>query len=243
MLMYTIGCMKKTGKMGKSGSTSGNPESRVLQGDSAFERIREEIRSGALKPGARLTENELAERLSISRTPVRDAIRRLESEGLVEHQPRTGAVVRRLEYSEMMELYEMRMVLEATAARLAARVASSVELEELQSINVDMKASIGDAIALVRLNRQFHARLLDAARNRFLHRSMASVESTLLILGPTSMESPTRAKEAVAEHQDILESLFARDGSAAETAMRLHMERAHLTRLRMLRQSSPDRQE
>ncbi|WP_375687693.1 GntR family transcriptional regulator [Pseudooceanicola sp. LIPI14-2-Ac024] len=214
---------------------------RPLQGESAYERLREEIRSGALRPGARLTETEIAQRLEISRTPVREAIRRLEAEGLVAHQPRTGAVVRSLDYPEIMELYEMRTVLEGTAARLAARAASPVELEELAAINGEMTvaAGQGDTAALARLNRQFHRRLMDAARNRFLLRSMATVESTLLILGPSSMESPERAQEAVAEHSRILEALAARDGAAAEAAMRTHMERAQRTRLRMLRQD-PD---
>jgi DNA-binding GntR family transcriptional regulator len=215
---------------------------RALQGQSAYDRLFEEIRSGALKPGARLTETELAERLEVSRTPVREAIRRLESEGLVDHQPRTGAVVRTLDYPEIMELYEMRTVLEGTAARLAARAASAVELEELQSINDEMAETTGDTAALVRLNRQFHARLMDAARNRFLLRSMASVENTLLILGPSSMESSERAREAVGEHQHVVDALTNRDGERAEQAMRRHMERAQLRRLRILRRAEPEQE-
>jgi len=212
---------------------------RPLHGESAYERLREEIRSGALKPGARLTETELAARLAVSRTPVREAIRRLEAEGLVDHQPRIGAVVRSMEYPEIMELYEMRTVLEGTAARLAARAASPMELEELRSINEDMAAT-RDPVVLVRLNRQFHARLLDAARNRFLVKSMAAVESALLILGPSAMERPDRAKAAVEEHRAVLAAMTARDGAAAEAAMREHMERAQLTRLRILRQGGEE---
>lgn len=213
-----------------------DPSVRPLQGVNAYERLREEIRTGVLKPGARLTETEVAERLSISRTPVREAIRRLESEGLVDHQPRTGAVIRSLDYPEIMELYEMRTVLEGTAARLAARAASPMELEELRAINVDMAAVTGNGPEMARLNRQFHQRLLDAARNRFLVKSMASIESTMLILGPTSMGTEERAGQAVQEHDAVLDALFARDGERAEAAMRAHMERAQLARLRMLRQ-------
>lgn len=211
------------------------------QGQSVYERLREEIRNGVLKPGSRLTETELAQRLAISRTPVREAIRRLESEGLVDHQPRIGAVVRKLEYPEVMELYEMRTVLEATAARLAARAASPMELEDLVSINTEMAAADAPPKRLVELNRLFHARLMDAARNRFLLRSMASVESTMLILGPSSMESPDRAREAVQEHGAVLDAIAAHDGAAAEAAMRLHMEHAQLTRLQLLRQLDPDK--
>lgn len=217
-----------------------DPPLRSLQGESAYDALREEIRSGALKPGARLTETEIAGRLAISRTPVREAIRKLELDGLVEHQPRSGAVVRTLDYPEIMELYEMRCVLEATAARLAARAASPVELEELAAINAEMTEAMDTPERIVRLNRQFHRRLLDTARNRFLVRSMASVESTLLILGPSSMESPERARQAVSEHAAVLEALLARDGAAAEAAMRIHIERAQLFRLRMLRRADHD---
>ena len=211
-------------------------KARPLQGHSAYEQLLEEIRTGSLKPGARLTEIEIADRLNISRTPVREAIRRLESEGLVDHQPRSGAVVRTLAYPEVMELYEMRCVLEGTAARLAARAASDVELEELRAINADMAAAAGNGPDMARLNRQFHARLLDAARNRFLVKSMASIETTMLILGPTSMAAEGRATEAIAEHEAILAALASRDGATAEQAMRAHMERAQLARLRLLRQ-------
>lgn len=216
---------------------AGDASSRPLQGQGAYDRLCEEIRSGALAPGARLTETELAERLQISRTPVREAIRRLEADGLVEHIPRSGAVVRRLGYAEIMELYEMRTVLEGTAARLAARAASPMELEELAAINAEMAEARGDGARLRRLNLLFHDRLLDASRNRFLGRASQTLDKTLLILGPSAMESPDRAREAVAEHQAVLDALNARDGAAAEQAMRRHMDGAQLARLRILRQT------
>ncbi|MBP0484544.1 GntR family transcriptional regulator [Sagittula salina] len=213
----------------------GPDTARPLQGQSAYERLCEDIRSGVLRPGARLLETEIAERLQVSRTPVREAIRRLEAEGLVDHQPRTGAVVRKLDYPEIMELYEMRTVLEGTAARLAARAASDMELEELRRINTEMEESTGDPHALVRLNRQFHARLMDAARNRFLLKAASAVEKTLLIIGRSNMELPDRAREAVMEHASVVAGLTARDGIGAETAMRAHLENAQLARLRLLR--------
>lgn len=214
------------------------PAARGLQGDSVYDRLCQDIRSGILSPGSRLRETEIADRLSVSRTPVREAIRRLEAEGLVDHLPRSGAVVRRLDYSETMELYEMRTVLEGTAARLAARAASPVELEELGAINDEMRAADGQPERLFILNRQFHRRLMEAARNRFLLKSMASVENTLLILGSSSMYLPERALQAVAEHAEVVEALLARDGASAEAAMRRHMERAQLARLRILRDSA-----
>ena len=216
------------------------PAPGTLHGETTYERLCEEIRSGKLPPGSRLRETEIAERLAVSRTPVREAIRRLEADGLVDHLPRSGAVVRKLEYPELMELYEMRTVLEGTAARLAARAASPVELEELVAINDEMRAAAGRPEAVIGLNRQFHKLLLDAARNRFLLRAMATVENTLLILGTSSMAMPDRAREAVDEHREVLDALLARDGAAAEAAMRRHMERAQFARLRILRRANAE---
>ena len=207
------------------------------QGASAYGRLLDEIRSGALPPGARLLETELAERLAVSRTPVREAIRRLEADGLVAHMPRAGATVRRLDYAEIMELYEMRVVLEGTAARLAARSASEVEFDELDAIDDDMLAADGDGATLFALNQQFHRTLIDAARNRFLVQSVSAVHTTLLILGPSTLARADRAEAAVDEHRAIVAALRARDGAAAEAAMRAHMEQAQRTRLRMLREA------
>ncbi len=227
--------MKETGKLTVVAQEA---TGRPLQGQSAYERLRDDIREGILPPGSRLTETEIADRLAVSRTPVREAIRRLEAEGLVDHQPRTGAIVRKLDYPEIMELYEMRTVLESTAARLAARAASAMEIEELSAINAEMTRVIETPDRLADLNRLFHDRLMDAARNRFLLRSKASVETTLLILGPSSMESPDRAREAVREHAEVLQAVADRDGAAAEAAMRAHMEHAQLMRLKMLRNAT-----
>jgi DNA-binding GntR family transcriptional regulator len=87
-------------------------ETEIPQGQTAYRRLLDDIRNGALLPGARLRETELAERLGISRTPVREAIRQLEADGLVTHLPRQGATIRSLDHGEVIELYEMRAVLE-----------------------------------------------------------------------------------------------------------------------------------
>ncbi len=203
-------------------------------GNTAYRQILVEIRSGALLPGARLRETELAERFGISRTPVREAIRLLEADGLVAHIPRQGATIRLLDYTEVMELYEMRAVLEGTAARLAARAASDMELDELAALNAEL-ASAKDTATAYELNRQFHMTLLDAAKNRYLVKSVNALQKTLLILGPTTLIEPIRAQDAVTEHDAILVALRDRDGMRAEAAMRAHIEAAHRVRLRALR--------
>ncbi|MDO5648300.1 GntR family transcriptional regulator [Paracoccus sp. (in: a-proteobacteria)] len=204
------------------------------QGQSAYHRLLGDIRAGALPPGTRLRETELAERFGISRTPVREAIRQLETDGLVIHQPRQGATIRRLDHAEIIELYEMRTVLEGTAARLAARMALPVEIAELRDIN-DALAGEQAGAAAQELNRQFHTALLGAARNRFLVKTINALQKTLLILGPTTLAEPMRAETAAAEHAAVIDALQARDGLAAETAMRAHIESALAVRIRAMR--------
>lgn len=205
-----------------------------LHGNSIYRQLLDEIRRGELLPGARLRETELAERLNVSRTPVREAIRLMEADGLVVHVPRHGATIRELDYSEVMELYEMRAVLEGTAARLAARAASDIELDELAALNDELAAAQGQKQAYD-LNRQFHMTLLDAAKNRYLTRSVNALQKTLLILGPSTLREPERAQQAVAEHRDLLTALRNRDGAQSEALMRAHIEAAHRVRLKALR--------
>lgn len=207
------------------------------QGNTAYMRLLGELREGRLTAGDRLRETELAERLGVSRTPVREAIRQLEADGIVTHVPRQGASIRGLDYAEVMELYEMRAVLEGTAARLAARAASDIELEELYDMNRSL-AALGSTPQAFALNRQFHAALLDAAKNRFLTRSIHSLQKTMMILGPTTLTQPDRAEKAVEEHFAVLDAIKARDGALAEAAMRTHIETAQRVRVRALRGQS-----
>jgi DNA-binding GntR family transcriptional regulator len=205
-------------------------KSNQNSGDDIYAKIVHDIQSGTLLPGDRLTETDLAARFDISRTPVREAIRQLEGDGLVVHQPRLGATIRKLDHSEISELYEMRAVLESTAARLAARVASEPELDEISALHDAMKRT-DEIETLYRLNQLFHAAILDAARNRFLVKATQSAQKTLLILGRSTMEQSDRAEIALQEHQVILDALRARDQTASERAMRSHIEGAHAARL------------
>ncbi|WP_136634760.1 GntR family transcriptional regulator [Pseudooceanicola onchidii] len=204
------------------------------QGNAAYARLLAELREGRLNPGDRLRETDLADRLGVSRTPVREAIRQLEADGIVTHVPRQGASIRTLDYAEVMELYEMRAVLEGTAARLAARAASDIELEELYDMNRQL-AALGNVPEAFVLNRQLHAALLDAAKNRFLTRSIHSLQKAMMILGPTTLTQPDRAERAVEEHRAVLDAIRARNGEEAEAAMRAHIEAAQRVRVRALR--------
>lgn len=210
-----------------------------LQGNAAYRALLSDIENGYISPGDRLRETDIASRLGVSRTPVREAIRQLEADGLVTHLPRVGATVRKLDYSEVMELYEMRSVLECTAARMAARAASDVEIAELAVISNDL-AKIGKGTEASRLNRQFHRALLEAAKNRFLIKSMLALQKAMLILGRTTLADEKRYEGAISEHAAILDALSARDGDAAEAAMRAHITAGQRARIRVLRAELDD---
>ncbi|WP_313348299.1 GntR family transcriptional regulator [Paracoccus sp. (in: a-proteobacteria)] len=205
------------------------------QGQLVYRQLLGDIRMGDLLPGMRLREVEISTRLGMSRTPVREAIRQLEADGLVVHIPRQGATIRTLDYPEIMELYEMRAVVEGTAARLASRAASAVELKALESLN-DEFGGAADEREAATLNRQFHMMLLNAAKNRFLVSSVNSLQKAMLILGPTTLMERSRMADAYGEHRAILDALTARDGQRAETEMRAHIEAAQHVRLKSLRQ-------
>ena len=201
------------------------------QGQAVYRQLLELISTGRLLPGTRLRETELSESLGVSRTPIREAVRLLEADGLVDHLPRQGATVSSLSYAEIMELYEMRAVLESTAARFAARAASDIELDELTRLNEEFADAADDSHRAAELNRRFHLVLQDAAKNRFLLKSIVTLQKAMLILGPTTLMVGDRAVEAAVEHRRILDALRARDGARAEAEMRRHIEAAHRVRL------------
>lgn len=200
----------------------------------AYQKLRQAIQSGELKPGQRVMEVEIAEWLDISRTPVRDALRRLESDGILEMEPRNGLVVGSISRQATLELYVMREVLEGTAARLCARNASDIELLELQEL-VKREARLqDDAEALVRHNRQFHEAVHRGAHNRYLEKSLSAVNDSMWLLGKSQMLLPERAKEAVAEHAELFAAIERRDADAAEEVARRHVRSARTERLKQL---------
>ncbi|MEO0356745.1 MAG: GntR family transcriptional regulator [Pseudomonadota bacterium] len=191
---------------------------------SPYQQIFDAIELGDLKPGDRLRETDLADRFAVSRTPIREAIRKLESEGIVVHAPRVGAVVRQLGQQEIVELYEMRIVLETTAARLAAKHASAAEIRSLEQLNASMTDAADTPALVAALNRKFHSCILQAARNQFLADSYRSLSHALILLGRTTLETDERVATVVAQHHDIILALSAGDGAAAANMMQSHME-------------------
>ncbi len=204
------------------------------QGEIAYAALIDALRTGVFGPGDRLREEDVSRRLALSRTPVREALRRLEPAGLVEHRARSGAVVRTLSHAEVVELYEMRFVLERTAAELSARHATEAELDTLAALNLEIAAAAGAPAAAVALNQKFHATLYASARNRFLVDSAAALTHALLLLGPSTLADTARVQAMATQHEAILNGLRARDPAAAGAAARAHLEASLRVRLSIL---------
>jgi DNA-binding GntR family transcriptional regulator len=200
----------------------------------AYQLLRRAIESGELKPGQRVMEVEAAEWLDMSRTPVREALRRLESEGMLTVEPRTGLVVASISRQAMLELYVMREVLEGTAARLCARHASDLELMELEEL-VKREARLdGNYDALARHNRLFHEAVHRGAHNRYLEKSLSAVNDSMYLLGKSMMLLPERAKLAKTEHAELMAAIAKRDPDTAEQIARRHVRSAQQQRLKQL---------
>ncbi|MGR3435507.1 MAG: GntR family transcriptional regulator [Shimia sp.] len=202
-------------------------------GGTAYDALVAALRSGTYAPGDRLREAEVSERLGLSRTPVREALRRLEADGIVVHRPRVGASIRVLDHGEVVELYEMRIVLERTAAELAAKHGTEAEFDTLDALN-EAIATAGGPAASAAINGDFHRTLHRAGRNRFLLDAARALNNALLLLGPTTYTDDARIAEVTAQHRDIVDALRAADPRAAGAAAEAHLQTSLRVRLRGL---------
>ncbi|WP_424967843.1 GntR family transcriptional regulator [Dinoroseobacter sp. S375] len=210
-----------------------NPE--LNQGGAAYAALLKAIRAGHYAPGDRLREVEIAERLSLSRTPIREALRRLEADGIVEHKARIGAVIRQLSHAEVVELYEMRLVLERTASELAAKHAVGAQVDELAALNAQIAACQGDSQRAAAINQQFHEVLYRAGRNRFLLEAARALNNALLLLGPTTLADEARIETVCHQHDAIIDAIRAGDEAAAGAAAEAHLETSLRHRLAVMR--------
>lgn len=192
------------------------------------------IDAGAYPAGARLVETELAERFGVSRTPVREALGRLESQGVVQRDGRRGLTVAALDPDQLGELYDLREVLEGFAARLAARRASPAEIVVLREMVEADRVRAGDAQDLALANRRFHRALHRASHNRYLNGMLEGMRRSLALLSGTTLAIPGRGRQSVDEHDRIVAALEARDEAGAETAARTHIVNAYMARLRQI---------
>lgn len=194
--------------------------------DQAYHRIRREIMACNLEPGLEFTELDIAERFAMSKTPVREALLRLQFEGLVKSYPRRGYMVEPIKISDINEIFDTRIVLEGGAMDLAVQRATQQDIDELHTI----ARSISDAVYRVEpdrsnnVNNMFHERLVIAARNTRLHRSVVQMLNELERFFYIEAQATTAYPVQYASHLDIVAALEKRDATAARAAIVDHIE-------------------
>ncbi|HET7559303.1 MAG TPA: GntR family transcriptional regulator [Limnochordia bacterium] len=206
-----------------------------------FEAVREAIIEGQLKPGERLMEIQLAERLGVSRTPVREAIRKLELEGFVVMIPRKGAYVADISLKDIADVFEIRGALEGLAAQLAAERASDEELERLERLLHEIGVCVEqrDVDLMVDLDTRFHDVLYTASRNQRLGQILSLLREQIQRFRTRTLANPQRMKVARDEHQALVEALAARDPDLARRLAEAHIESAENSLMSLMSTEQP----
>ncbi len=215
-----------------------SPEEQKSLRDRVYIKLKQAITDGVFPSGSRLVESELAERLKVSRTPVREALQRLAREGLVTVLPRKGVVVESLSLPGLEEVFLLREVLEGLAGSLAAQRITDEELRELGRI-VDEShkaAEENDTENAIRLNSEFHSMIIAAARSPRLAELLNVVMGQISSYRRISMSGPGRPKTAADEHAKILQALKDNNPEDAESLLRLHASNAREVVIGMLRE-------
>ena len=197
----------------------------------AYLLVLEAIDQGEFRPGDRLVESELAERLGVSRTPIREALQRLETQGVLARDGRS-LMVSSLDHDQLGELYVVRGELEALAARLAAQHAAPEEVRVLWDMVRRDRELIDRPDALSRANKRFHRQIHLASHNRYLIQQLDMVHRSMALVASTSLAAEGRSARALDEHAQIVQAIEARDGAAADAAIRAHISHAFETRLK-----------
>ena len=198
----------------------------------AYTLILEAIDMGTYKPGDRLVESDLADRFGVSRTPIREALQRLETQSLLTRDGRS-LIVSSLDHNQLAELYVVRAELEALAANLAARHATDEEVRVLQDMVESDRALVGDPTALARANRRFHKQIHLSSHNRFLVQQLGLVHQSMALMATTSLAAAGRDQDALEEHLAIVTAIAERNPEAAGEALKAHISKAFVTRLKL----------
>jgi DNA-binding GntR family transcriptional regulator len=197
----------------------------------AYTMILDAIDVGTYRPGSRLVESELAERFGVSRTPIREALQRLETQSLLARDGRS-LIVASLDHNQMAELYVVRGELEGLAARLAARHATAEEVRVLREMVEDDNALRNNPGALARANRRFHKQIHLASHNRYLVQQLDLVHRSMALMATSSLAVEGRGAIAQQEHDNIVQMIEQRNEDGADEALRTHISVAFMTRLK-----------
>ena len=201
------------------------------QPSDAYQMILDAIDVGVYRPGDRLVESELAERFGVSRTPIREALQRLETQSLLSRDGRS-LIVASLDHNQMAELYMVRRELEGLAASLAAKHATEEEVRMLRDMVEADDLLVDDPPALSRANRRFHIQIHLASHNRYLVQQLDLVHRTMALMATTSLAAVGRTEIAQSEHDRIVAAIEAKDETGAGAALREHISVAFMTRLK-----------
>jgi DNA-binding GntR family transcriptional regulator len=201
-------------------------EKHLTLREKILENIRDAIMSGGLKPGEKVAEPELAERFGISRTPIREAFRQLESEGYLTVIPRKGAVVVSFSSKEIDEFYAIKSILEGYAAHRACKNLTEKEIDRLAAINEKLRqlAEDGDIKHFFKIHNDFHELFRKAADNAKLEEMISGLVSKFQRLRYASLSKPGRMKISVQEHSKIIEAFRSRNAELAEQLVRKNAE-------------------
>ena len=205
--------------------------SRSSNQTDAYALILEAIDVGVYRPGDRLVESDLAERFGVSRTPIREALQRLETQSLLERDGRS-LIVASLDHNQMAELYVVRRELEGLAARLAARHATEEEIRVLQEMVESDDAFVDNPTELSKANRRFHEQIHLASHNRYLVQQLNLVHRTMALMATTSLAAEGRGRIAQEEHKTNVNAIERRDEDGAARALKDHISVAFMTRLK-----------
>ena len=194
------------------------------QSEEAYTRILERIVSLEMLPGSVVNEARLREELKIGRTPIREALQRLARENLVKSIPHRGTFVTDVNITDLARITEVRMVLEAHAARIAAEKLGSADRAAIQALLRQLGGSrITDQRDLMHLDQRIHRAIYRAARNPFLEATLERYFNLSLRIWYLVLDHEVRLREAVDEHVELLRAILAGDGELAETIMRGHV--------------------
>lgn len=205
-------------------------------GEAVYLTLREAIGAGKLHPGDALTEPAIAEALGISRTPIREALLRLETEALVERGFGRRLVVSDITPEEILDVYAVREVLNGLAARLAAENAATGDLVRLRRLHRELRWAFegGDSTRMAQLNFEFHDAICAASRNGFLLTLLRKAHETHHRYPGTTFSNPERAEESVDEHEQMLDAIENGDGDRAAALAQEHIAGVRRTRIAML---------
>ncbi|MFM9974675.1 MAG: GntR family transcriptional regulator [Beijerinckiaceae bacterium] len=195
--------------------------------DEVLTRLRDMIIEGKLAPGARINEGQVGALLGVSRTPLREAIKSLVSEGLVEIFTAKGATVRRFDENAIFNILEVLKALEQTAARLLCQRATDAEIAALQATHEEMMRLYrkGDRLAYFKLNQQIHSSIASASGNAVLAQTHEQLQSRIKRIRFIGNEEPGRWAGAVAEHEEMNAAIIARDADRLVKILGLHLDR------------------